>query len=1027
MADRAKQLQACKAAVTKYKSQLEMAATKHEALSLAINMAENIMKAMKLTSDPAERKELKSQCGVIMDMANRIKHATQWQPPPPMAQTDPGYKQVERWAASVAHSVPLDPSSSKSKASSPSLPSAMLADLSLDPTTKTRATSSNSHTLTSTTLRETNDTHEQVDFGATQKPASHANHRLGNQLDTSASPIVVSKAGSVPVSPLTHVQPDTHCLASSGSQPTRVRKLAPPRSTRKLTTKEEILLLKASVVNGFKCPPWDKNPTSSEFALGDNGQPFRDTRELGLSAYQYQFFQDWVPAQKALPPPSLFPDRGGIGPLMGSSRSIDLVQDAATDCSVVASLCAGVARAERGHEQMLSNMVWPFDKNLGKPVISSNGKYVVRLNFNGCWRKVVIDDRLPVSSTHRLLHVIDRHNPGLLWPALLEKAYLKVRGGYDFPGSNSCGDLWTLTGWIPEQIYLQETDTVPSELWQRIYASFVYGDVLVTVGTGKMSTRQERELGLEGQHSYAVLDLKETDHDRLILVKNPWVEGRGWRGPRPAMAPIIDTSSSSEDPKNGTDATGLETVPSIETPHPTTFWIGLEQVIQHFESLYLNWNPGLFRYRQDIHFEWNIEKQHATSSCIESHPQFSFCSKEGGRVWFLLSRHFRDAPSDDTEVSDSFNDGSIRPETHLHSSGEALKGYMCIYICNGNGFRHYIKDTYLESGPYVNTPQSLLKFDTDENETYTIVIDQDELPASPYTFSLSAFSNSNITLEPASQKYPIHRTEPGQWTKHTAGGSTSSSRYFENPQYTLEIREKCSLAIMLTSTNQANPLHVKLALGYGKRLYRLQSRDVLVDSGDHRGGCVFTEIKDLQPGLYTIICSLFEAGVTGNYTLRVDSTSAITMGQIPKDGAGLLSMKLSPACFGSEVNKLAAPLVLRRLAAYTVVARFLKATSPRSHDLGKLARSPLRLSIELGRGPERKFLVASENGEYADSMAVRTESIHLDPTLAAQSDLWLVLDRLSGPGGPVEEWYDVEILTDMPQACSIGVWRAWDA
>jgi len=58
----------------------------------------------------------------------------------------------------------------------------------------------------------------------------------------------------------------------------------------------------------------------------------------------------------------------------------------------------------------------------------------------------------------------------------------------------------------------------------------MYGDVLVTAGTGKMSTRQERELGLEGQHSYVVLDMRETDHDRLLLVKNPWVEGKGWCG-----------------------------------------------------------------------------------------------------------------------------------------------------------------------------------------------------------------------------------------------------------------------------------------------------------------------------------------------------------------------------------------------------------------------------------------------------------------------------------------------------------------
>jgi calpain-7 len=104
--------------------------------------------------------------------------------------------------------------------------------------------------------------------------------------------------------------------------------------------------------------------------------------------------------------------------------------------------------------QLLSCIVYPQDDDRN-PVLSPNGKYILKLQFNGCLRMVEIDDRLPSSQSSRSLHVTDRNNPSLLWPALIEKAYLKVRGGYDFPGSNSNTDLWVLTGWIPEEIILR--------------------------------------------------------------------------------------------------------------------------------------------------------------------------------------------------------------------------------------------------------------------------------------------------------------------------------------------------------------------------------------------------------------------------------------------------------------------------------------------------------------------------------------------------------------------------------------------
>ena len=69
--------------------------------------------------------------------------------------------------------------------------------------------------------------------------------------------------------------------------------------------------------------------------------------------YQLQFFDKWARAKDALPPPNMSLDNKNMtGPVMGTYRTIDLVQDAATDCSVVASLCAGIARAQRGHDKV---------------------------------------------------------------------------------------------------------------------------------------------------------------------------------------------------------------------------------------------------------------------------------------------------------------------------------------------------------------------------------------------------------------------------------------------------------------------------------------------------------------------------------------------------------------------------------------------------------------------------------------------------------------------------------------------------
>jgi len=446
-----------------------------------------------------------------------------------------------------------------------------------------------------------------------------------------------------------------------------------------------------------------------------------------------------------------------------------------------------------------------------------------------------------------------------------------MAGGYDFPGSNSGVDLYSLTGWIPERILfpkdpskVKDHETPPERAWDRLMSAHAYGDCLITMSSDStISEKRAEELGLITGHSYAVLNVMQTKNGtRLLLLKNPWAN-KGWKG----RFSCYDTANWS-DPAFCAE---LGYNPELDKQQDDgVSWICWEDALVYYQNIHLSWNPALFSHSASRHGFWPEAQGPAddTFNCGEN-PQYIMklseqAIKKGASIWILVSRHVTKQEQEGSDVKDYLT-------VHLHKNDSS----------RGRIWYPRTKKTVL-TGAYTNNPHCLVRYDvTDSSEEYLSIVMSQYEKSHDLGYTLSCFCTEAFSLGSPARELPCSRTLTSSWTSSTAGGPIGKKSYYRNPMFAVEIPAGGSLVELHCLAPKTLAVNVLLCPvdAYGQRLKRIQSEPPC-DSGNYRHGFAVTSRSKLEAGAYALVVSSYSPGETGNFRCKVLSSAKLRIDPI---------------------------------------------------------------------------------------------------------------------------------------------------
>ncbi|KAA0702423.1 Calpain-1 catalytic subunit [Triplophysa tibetana] len=202
-----------------------------------------------------------------------------------------------------------------------------------------------------------------------------------------------------------------------------------------------------------------------------------------------------------------------------------------------------------------------------------NGCFFFQFWQYGEWCKVQVDDRLPMGDGH--LMYLKSSNKNEFWPSLLEKAYAKLKGGYNALNMGFSHEAMAdMTGGITEFVRLAPS----SRNLGLVIRGLLQKGALINCSKSEGSFGENTGLGIISGHAYSVTGLEmiqtETCPVELVRIYNPWGKAE-WEGPWSDKYGI-EWESVSKEEQNRVQRKNLE---------DGEFWMALSDFQHNFQEM----------------------------------------------------------------------------------------------------------------------------------------------------------------------------------------------------------------------------------------------------------------------------------------------------------------------------------------------------------------------------------------------------------------------------------------------------------